>query len=179
MASPLGKRQTIDQAVQLLDLFGQRYAKAIRTKLTCSVQCVFGQCHSAFVEIQKRLQEGDMHYSQITHPQTFQVLKNYSEAVNHLDSFHQFKQCSYGLLPFPQKMIVTYANLDLNELKQCEQMRERGFHLLVEALSQGADKLFSLDEELVVTRLYFRGGALVHKGKIVFFSEMVHLWGLC
>lgn len=168
--------KTIDAAIELIDLFGQRYAKEVRKKLEKPVQVLFDQSYNVFFEIQKQLLEGNRCYSQVSHPKTFEMLKKFPEAASQLDIFHRLKEKSYSLRPFPQIAFVQNKNLDLDELRRVERQKEEGVVLLCEALE--SMRAFSKEEEMAIERVYFRGGAVVYNKEIIFFSEIVHLWGM-
>ncbi|MBX7067037.1 MAG: hypothetical protein K1X28_07390 [Parachlamydiales bacterium] len=184
-ATVLPPQEAYEFALRLFDLFGQRFAKdAIRPKI--KVQAQFDQVHHALVEIQTRLESGKTTYVDVSCPRTT-VLLSGRESQNLFSIFQRLKEFSYALLPFPQKMILHYSEPELGELQRLEAGRKKGFALITEALKheehddgKGADdepiRQLSPEEEFSLARLYFRGGALVFN-RVVYFSEMVHLWG--
>lgn len=180
----LPPKEAIEFALRLFELFGQRYAKATVRPLVKD-KASFDQVHRALVEVQTRLESGKTTFVDITCPQTAAVLVKCGEAQNLLAMFERVKMFSYSLLPFLQKVILHYSQPEMGTLERLEAVRRRGFTLMVELLkreqlpeNKGDQDPMTLtpEQEYSISRLYFRGGALVY-GRVIYFSEMVHMWG--
>ena len=192
--TPLHPHVAIDMALKILDVFGQRYTNAIPRRLHTSIKKEYGQAYAALVEIQKRLLRGEENYVSRSCPKTKSVLSTYPEQTNLQTVFQFAKIISCALLPFPQQ-ILKYKNPDVVLLRKLEKDREGGFFKLVEVLNRKIREVeeikgvpsspepnyrnLSAEQELALTKVYFRGGALVYNGKVVYFNEMVRMWVAC
>lgn len=191
---PLQPRATLNFACRLLELFGQRYANAIREQLGSGVQAVFDQVHRALFEIQKRLQGGATGYAELACPETRKIIEKFRIGTqSDIEFFSLLKGRSYGILPFPQRIVLYYKDPELEALESIETVRSRAFYNLSSRLNtvvedapdrKGDDppptprvlKPMTEQEEMAATQLYFAGGAVVYERRTVYFSEMVGMW---
>lgn len=177
-------------AFRMLDLFGQRFANETASQLKGKKDVEhFKNAQRALVEIQTRLESGKAAYIPLQMQQTTKVVQTHGWATNELMLFQRLKEFSYGLLPFPQKIILLYANPELNMLSALESDREKGFSLMLKILKhedQADEKETQMQDfketkhhdVFALSRLYYRGGAFVFKNRMIYFSEIVSAWGL-
>ncbi len=184
------KQEVCSIAIQILELFGLRYANVIMSQIKEPIKRVFQQVYNSFIEIQNRLKMGESNYVSERCCQTKGVLENFPMSANQIKLFKEIKMASYGLWPFPQTIILQYANPDLAALEKLEVERDRGFFYLIDELDPQIKVEDEKEEvpqrlpaseacikkEIAATKLYFRTGACVFKEKIVFFSDLVQMW---
>lgn len=175
-------------ARSLFEIFGGRFSKELRAQL--SDPSVFNQVHRAFHEIQDRLKAGMAGYADLDCPATAKLIDGYrEESQNDTLVFEDLKERSYWIHPFPQKVLMEHPSPELKILAKIERVRYRAFHQLLNRLKaeeRGLEKKeedrvqpdpLPLEEELPMTKLYFGGGVIVYEGEVVYFSEMVTMWG--
>jgi hypothetical protein len=186
--SSRANQTSLESTAELVCVYGLKHAPQIRDKLDSKTQALFDQLHRAFVEIQKHLQAGRTAYDELQFPETTKLPCPNSQ--NRLKFFLYWKERSYEILPFPQKVILFYKAPELEPLGRIEKAKMTAFQTLKRCLEITAPTeeksqevsspppavALSLEQQIGLKRLYFGGGALVYDQKVIYFSQMVGMW---
>lgn len=186
---PLQPQAALNFALNLFEMFGQRFGKTIRPSLG-KAQPLFDQVHGSFYEIQQRLANGQRGFTEQDCPLTYQLVDEYQLGERgDLVFFADLKERSYAILPFPQKALLLYQDPELGTIEKIEGIRSRAFHQMLSRLKieiledrKGDEQAptpprpLSAEDERVLTQYYYGGGAIVYDRRIVYVSEMVEMW---
>lgn len=169
-ASPETKKPDLAFVRRLLETFGPYYIDQIRDKLKSKDRGLFDKVYPSYMEIQKKLQDGPVAYHPTALPLTRAVIGYHPKLEA---GYEDLERGSYEVLPFSQK-ILTYKRCNEEVLREIEGVRKRAFAQMIGGL-RGSQNL-PVEEELALTHLYYNGGAIVHQGKTVYFSELIGHW---
>ncbi len=168
-------------ALNLICLFGQRYAEEIRAKLDAPHKKTFHNFRWAFYEIQKNLEVGINKCRKLYDFSVAKVLSEFPKTQNESKVFELLKKSSYEMLPFIQKARFQYKNPEQETIDAIEEARDKSFWLLLDTLERGVEErkgeeITEIDKKAII-QFYFKTGALVLNGRIIYWNEMVRMWG--
>lgn len=167
----------------ILEVFGQRYAPAIKAKLGPN-GALFTQLHRVYHEI---LSQPEKPYNETDFPKTKNFIDQHKTASRGPEHWYLLlKPRAYQLLPFPQAAL-TQGEDAKDILAKIESVKQKAFSCLMQMLSVEAEeekkgndsplsKVLSEEEELALTQLYYKDGALMWEGKAITFSDLVEQW---
>jgi hypothetical protein len=181
----LPKASQLDLASHIFETFGLRYAAHISNSLRGSPKALFDQIWRSHSEIQHNISRGTPNYTSLRFPETAKIIEQFREESRNDDKFYLLlRRWSFNWIPFPQR-IFTLQEPDWKILEAVEKVRRRAFGHLVNRLAAPEENKeaplpqpaqIPLSEEIELSALYFRGGALIRNRVVYYFSDMVGAW---
>src|SRR5579864_6273148 len=83
--------------VKLIRIFSTKYKDSMKASLPERAQKIFDSIHRSFYEIQQRIEEGKIFYSDESHPKTAQLIR-FRGGTSEEEFFGFLERASYGLV---------------------------------------------------------------------------------